>query len=81
MSTLPVIVTQADLDSEVAHLRSIGYPYVGAPEHHRHVLLSDGRIMSQWTNDDETGWEPESECSIYTLEEWADSVFCWANDC
>lgn len=73
--------TQAALDSEVAYLRSINYPYIGQPEDHRHVLLSDGSILSQWKTDDGDDWEPMSEACVYSQEEWAETVFCWANDC
>lgn len=81
MSTLPIVHTQADLDGEVAFLREQGYPYIGSVEHHRLILQADGRIASQWTEMDESGWEPITEDSMMTMEEFWESVFCWRHDC
>lgn len=78
---MQVLTTQAQVDAFFADLLDAGYPYMGTPEHNRHVLLADGSIRSDWTKMDESGWEDESEGTVSTQEEIAESVYCWQHDC
>lgn len=73
------ISTQAECDVFFAGLLEDGYPYMGKPEHNRHILLEDGSIRSEWKNDDGT-WDVE-DATVSTQEELAESIHCWLYDC
>lgn len=72
-------MTQADVDKMFADMEYAGYPYMGSAEHNRHILESDGRIRSVWTN--AAGYfVPDEDDVIQTLEEWHESFNAWRYD-
>jgi hypothetical protein len=78
MSSLGKITNQRDLNKIIEELREEGYPYLGSDDA-RHVLLPDGSVL--WTAPDPFDEDAEDWTSVQTLDEFADSVFCWYHDC
>lgn len=73
------INTQADVDRMFADMEYAGYPYMGSPEHNRHVLEPDGRIRSMWCNDDGE-FQFDEDDVIQSVEEWIESFDAWRYD-